>query len=115
MEVDAFAILVLSVLDARRFGGWVLAMGGMRYAFVAAYRLLPWMRRTLPPRYWRKVIAAAQGIALVAAASDLLPRMVALIGLLGALAMLVESFGRDIAWLHRQRHAVPELPVLVRR
>jgi phosphatidylglycerophosphate synthase len=111
MEVDAFLILVLSVFLAPRFGGWVLAMGLMRYAFVAAYRVLPWMRRTLPPRFWGKVVATAAGIALVAAASGVLPRPVALAGLLVALALLVESFGRSVLWLWRRRHAVSEVPV----
>ena len=111
MEVDAFLILVLSVFDAPSFGGWVLAMGLMRYAFVAAYRLLPWMRRPLPPRYWGKVVASAQGVTLVAAASGVLPRTVALVGLLGALALLVESFGRSVVWLWQRRHAMSEVPV----
>jgi phosphatidylglycerophosphate synthase len=111
MEVDAFLILVLSIFDAPRFGGWVLAMGLMRYAFVAAYRLLPWMRRPLPTRYWGKVVASAQGIALVAAASGVLPRTVALAGLLGAFALLVQSFGQSVLWLWQRRHAASEVPV----
>ena len=36
MEVDAFLLLVLSVYVARPLGGWVLAIGAMRYAYVAA-------------------------------------------------------------------------------
>ena len=61
-EVDAFLILVLSVYVARSAGAWVLAIGAARYAFLAAGWLLPWMREPLPPRYWRKVVAATQGI-----------------------------------------------------
>jgi phosphatidylglycerophosphate synthase len=111
MEVDAFLILVLSVFDAPRFGAWVLAMGLMRYAFVAAYRLLPWMRRPLPARYWGKVVASAQGVTLVAAASGVLPGPVALAGLVGALALLVQSFGQSVLWLWHRRYAVSEVPV----
>ena len=111
MEVDAFLILVLSIFDAPRFGAWVVAMGLMRYAFVAAYRLLPWMRRPLPPRYWGKVVASVQGVALVAAASGVLPRPVALAGLLVALALLVQSFGQSVRWLWHRRHASSEVPV----
>ena len=48
MEVDAFLILVLSVYDSRAFGAWVLAIGLMRYAFVAAGRPLPWLRGRCP-------------------------------------------------------------------
>ncbi|MGH2783102.1 MAG: CDP-alcohol phosphatidyltransferase family protein, partial [Thermoleophilaceae bacterium] len=60
-EVDAFLILVLSVYVARSTGAWVLAIGAARYAFFAAGWLLPWMRESLPLRYWRKVVAATQG------------------------------------------------------
>ena len=69
-EVDAFLILVLSVYVARSAGAWVLAIGAARYAFLAAGWLLPWMREPLPPRYWRKVVAATQGIVLTIAAAD---------------------------------------------
>ena len=62
MEVDAFLILVLSVCVAPQVGLWVLAIGAMRYVYVAASWLLPWLRARLFPRYWRKVVAAVQGI-----------------------------------------------------
>ncbi|RKR75251.1 CDP-alcohol phosphatidyltransferase family protein [Frondihabitans australicus] len=102
MEVDAFLLLVLSVDVARDLGPWVLAIGLMRYAFVAASWLLPWMGAPLPFRYWRKVAAAAQGVALAVAASRLLPGLdVVLVAL--ALSLLVESFGRDVLWLARRR------------
>ena len=71
-EVDAFLILILSVYVARSAGVWVLAIGAARYAFLAAGWLLPWMREPLPPRYWRKVVAATQGIVLTVAAAGIL-------------------------------------------
>lgn len=98
MEVDAFLLLVLSAYVAQILGPWVLAIGLMRYVFVAAGWMLPWLRLQLPPRYWRKVVTAVQGIALALAASGLIPELAAvLVGV--ALAMLVESFGRDVLWL----------------
>jgi phosphatidylglycerophosphate synthase len=98
MEVDAFLLLVLSVYVSRDFGAWVLAIGLMRYAFVAAGFILPWLRGPLPFRYWRKVVTAAQGIALTFAATGWLPVLgVVLVAV--ALALLVESFGRDVIWL----------------
>ncbi|MGR6320513.1 CDP-alcohol phosphatidyltransferase family protein [Micromonospora soli] len=105
MEVDAFLILVLSVHLAPSVGGWVLAIGGMRYAFVAASWVLPWMRQGLPPRYWRKVVAAAQGVVLAVAAGLALPPVATTALVAGALALLVESFGHDVAWLWRHRPA----------
>jgi phosphatidylglycerophosphate synthase len=99
MEVDAFLILVLSVDVARSLGFWVVAIGAMRYAFGAASWVLPWLRGRLPSRYWRKVVAAIQGVILVAAVSGVPPRPVS-IGLVAtALALLIESFGRDVRWL----------------
>ncbi|HEY4225614.1 MAG TPA: CDP-alcohol phosphatidyltransferase family protein [Pseudolysinimonas sp.] len=103
MEVDAFLILVLSVYDARSLGWWVPALGLMRYAFVAAGWLLPWMRAQLPFRYWRKVVAAFCGIALTVAAAGFLPAMASALIVGAALALLVESFGRDVIRLVQTR------------
>lgn len=110
MEIDAFLLLVLSVLVAPWAGGWVVAIGAMRYAFVAAGWLLPWLRAPLPPRYWRKVVAATQGVVLAVAVSDLLPRPITISALVVALAMLVESFGHDVAWLWRHRPTRTAVP-----
>jgi phosphatidylglycerophosphate synthase len=96
MEVDAFLILVLSVYVARMIGPWVLAIGLMRYAYVAARWMLPWLRRPVPPRYWNKVVAATQGVTLTAVASGLFPTPVSVAALAIALALLIESFGREI-------------------
>ncbi len=104
-EVDAFLILVLSVYVARSTGVWVLAIGAARYAFLAAGWVLPWMREQLPPRYWRKVVAATQGIVLTIAAADVLPPALTQAALVAALALLAESFGRDVWWLWSHRHA----------
>jgi len=74
-EVDAFLILALSVYVAPAFGAWVLAIGAARYLFLAASGCLPWMRAPLPPRRWRRIVAAAQGIVLTVAAAEVLPRV----------------------------------------
>jgi phosphatidylglycerophosphate synthase len=103
LEVDAFLILVLSVTVARSVGWWVLAIGAMRYAFVVAGWLLPWLRRPLPPRYWRKVVAATQGVVLVVATSGVLPPPGNVLAVAAALALLAESFGRDVGWLWPRR------------
>lgn len=107
MEVDAFAILVLSIYVARSMDAWVLAIGAMRYAFVAAGWCLRWMRRPLPPRLWRKVVAATQGIVLVFASTGVLPAPAVTAATAAALALLVESFGRDILWLWHHRVMQP--------
>src|SRR4029079_17222115 len=87
-EVDAFLILALSVYAAPTYGMWVLAIGAARYAFLAGEWLLPWMRAPLPPRRWRKVVAAAQGIVLTVAAADVLPMALTQALLAAALVLL---------------------------
>ncbi|MDW6065781.1 CDP-alcohol phosphatidyltransferase family protein [Streptomyces sp. FXJ1.4098] len=103
MEVDAFLILVLSVYVATSLGPWVLTIGAMRYAFVAAARGLPWLNEPLPVNTARKAVAALQGIALLVAASELLPHVASLAVVLVALALLIWSFARDIRWLWQTR------------
>lgn len=104
-EVDAFLILLLSVYVARSFGGWVLAIGAARYLFAVAGWGMPWLRGQLPPRYWRKVVAATQGIVLTFVAADIASRSVTYAALAVALVLLAESFGRDARWLSRHRRA----------
>jgi phosphatidylglycerophosphate synthase len=104
-EVDAFLILVLSVYVARSVGAWVLAIGAARYAFLVAGWVAPWMRESLPPRYWRKFVAATQGIVLTVAAANALPSTVTKVALIGALILLAESFGRDVGRLWGRRRS----------
>ncbi|MFJ3231770.1 CDP-alcohol phosphatidyltransferase family protein [Streptomyces sp. NPDC086787] len=111
MEVDAFLILVLSVYVAMDLGPWVLLIGAMRYGFVAAARVAPWLNAPLPPSFARKTVAALQGICLLVAGSGLLPHTANLA--VGALALgsLLWSFGRDVLWLWRtSRRVVEETP-----
>ncbi|MDN3025285.1 CDP-alcohol phosphatidyltransferase family protein [Streptomyces sp. S.PB5] len=101
MEVDAFLILVLSVYVAMQHGPWVLLIGGMRYAFVAAARVWSWLNAPLPPSTARKTVAALQGVFLLLAASGFLPHTLEFAVVATALGALVWSFGRDILWLYR--------------
>ncbi len=113
MEVDAFLILVLSVYVSTQMGPWVLLIGGMRYAFVAAARVWLWLNAPLPPSTARKTVAATQGILLLLAGANLLPHT-ANIGVVAlALGTLVWSFGRDVVWLWRTSRTsrVEEVPV----
>ncbi|MBT2392286.1 CDP-alcohol phosphatidyltransferase family protein [Streptomyces sp. ISL-1] len=103
MEVDAFLILVLSIYVATSLGPWVLLIGTMRYAFVAAARVLPWLNGALPPSTARKTVAALQGIVLLVVGAGVIPIQLAFAAVLLALALLIWSFGRDIGWLWRVR------------
>lgn len=103
MEVDAFLVLVLSVHVAWSAGAWVLAIGAMRYVFGAAAWAAPWLRAGLRPSIARKAVAVVQGVALTVAAAGVVPYGVLLVA--AALALLVWSFGRDVAWLYARRRA----------
>ena len=101
MEVDSVLVLVLSVYVAVLLDPWVFVIGAMRYAFVAAGWAAPWLRSPLPTSHSAKAVAALQGIVLVVAAADVVPRFLAA-GLAGvALALLVWSFARSVTWLWR--------------
>ena len=100
-EVDAFLILLLSIAVSQDYGGWVLIIGAARYALLLAGWLIPWLAAPLPPRYWRKVVAAVQGIVLTVAASGVVDRLTGMIAVAVALLLLAESFGRNVIWLYR--------------
>lgn len=106
MEVDAFLILVLSVLVSRTFGVWVLAIGLARYVYVAGGWIWRWLRATAPARPWRKTVAAIQGITLTVAVADFLPRPLTAAVLALSLFLLTESFGRDVWWLWQRHHGL---------
>ena len=106
-EVDAFLIAALSVYVAPEYGAWVLAIGAARYVFMAGEWLLPWMRAPLPPRRWRRVVAAIQGIVLTVAAAGVLPHTLMQALLAGALVLLAASMGECAWWLWRRRRARP--------
>jgi phosphatidylglycerophosphate synthase len=111
-EVDAFLILVLAVYVAATVGAWVLLIGVARYAFLVAGWLVEWMRAPLPLRDWRKVVTATQGVVLTIAAAGVLPLTLTRAALAAALALLAESFGRDVWWLWKHRRA-PDLQTAV--
>ena len=101
MELDAFLLLVLSWYVAGQLGTWVLLIGLARYLFVAAGVVLPWLGGELETKFSGKVVAAAQGIVLVIAASQLLPAVLAQLLVAAALVALLWSFGRDVVRLWR--------------
>jgi phosphatidylglycerophosphate synthase len=87
-EVDAFLILVLSVYVARSVGWWALAIGAARYAFLIGEWRVGWMRRSLPPRPWRKFVAATQGVVLTVVAAGFFAPTVNRMLVLAALVLL---------------------------
>jgi phosphatidylglycerophosphate synthase len=103
METDAFAIAVLAVAVAKAgsVAYWVLAIGAMRYLYLAAGCLLP-VLHGLPPACAfadsrRKTIAVVQSLALLVALAPASPPGWAAATCAVALGLLVYSFSADIA------------------
>ena len=104
METDAALILVLSVLVWRhdKAGAWVLMCGLMRYVFVGAGWLLPWLAAPLRSTLRGKTIAVVQYIGLsVALAPIIMPPFSTLVAAV-TLAALSWSFAVDVMWLRRE-------------
>ena len=107
LEIDALLILILAALlwQTGRVDPWVLAIGLLRYAFVLAAWLLPWLRRPLPPSRRRQAVCVQQGITLLLC---LLPPVgTNLAGICAGVALLalLASFAADIIYLARVRGA----------
>lgn len=102
METDAALVMVLAALawQSGHLGPWVLASGLLRYAFVAAGRCWPWLRRALAPSFRRKAAAAVQMIALVVVLVPGVPPPAGTLIAAAALAFLCYSFLVDTLWLH---------------
>jgi phosphatidylglycerophosphate synthase len=117
LEVDALLLLVLALLvwRADRVAGWVLAIGLVRYLFVMAGWLLPWLRRPLPPSRRRQAVCVQQGVTLLLCL--LPPVSTALASLAAGLALsaLLASFAADIIYLARTRAPIRDIPPLDRR
>ena len=104
METDAAFILVLSALvwQHDKAGVWVLGCGLLRYAFVGAGRVLPWLAKPLRATRRGRAVAILQMLGLGVALAPIVPRpaSVAVAGI--TLAALCWSFALDVAWLWRQ-------------
>jgi phosphatidylglycerophosphate synthase len=103
LETDAALLLVLAALawQLDKVGPWVLASGLMRYAFVAAATVAPWLGRPLPPSFRRKLVCAVQiGVLVAVLAPVLAPPVTSVLAAL-AIALLLFSFAADVVWLRR--------------
>lgn len=101
VQTDAALVLVLSCAAVRSLGPWVLAVGLMWYAFVAAGQIRPALRGVLRPNRLRKVIGAYQPFALLLALAPGVPEGLGTGTVALALLTLTASFGRDVLELER--------------
>lgn len=109
-ETDAALTLVLSFAAAAALGAWTFLIGLMYYAFSAAKRFRPALRRTLPVSPGRKTIGAVQPLALLFALLPGIPAFPKTTAVLLSLTLLLFSFGRDLILLERT-HRVEEAGV----
>lgn len=105
MEVDALsgALLAIAALQSGKAGPWVLALGLMRYVFLAASLVWPWLGADLPPSQRRRVVCVIQiGALVLLLAPPVAPPVSGLIAMAATLA-LGWSFAVDVLWLRRNR------------
>ena len=107
VAADGLVLLLLSVLVwlHDKAGIWVLAIGLLQYAFLAAGRVWPALARELPPSRRRKAVCVVQGVALTACLAPPVAPGHAIVIAGVALALLTASFVVDIVWLLRDRPA----------
>jgi phosphatidylglycerophosphate synthase len=90
METDAALILVLAILAWQygKAGAWVLLSGLLRYVFVAAGWLWPWMRSPLSSTFRGKIVCVVQVVALIVAMAPMIaPPASSLVAAVGLLAL----------------------------
>lgn len=103
METDSLLILILSVLawSTGKIGAWILLAGALRYLFLAAGLVLPWLRTALPSSKRRQTVCVVQVVALFLLLVPFLPAWGANVIGAAAVASLLWSFAIDVAWLWR--------------
>ncbi|MGS2742891.1 CDP-alcohol phosphatidyltransferase family protein [Halomonas sp. LS-001] len=106
MELDALLIvlLCLGLILKTSVGPWVLLIGAMRYAFVAAGWRYPWLQKALFDSLRRKTVCVWQIAALLLALTPWTADVATQLLALSALVLLVYSFSVDTFWLYQQRH-----------
>jgi phosphatidylglycerophosphate synthase len=107
MEIDALLILALAILAWRydKAGPWVIMSGLLRYLFVAAGWLRPWLQNPLPASRRRQTICVIQIVGLTLTILPVIGRPLSLLPASVALMALCYSFLADTLWLWR--HAPP--------
>jgi phosphatidylglycerophosphate synthase len=105
LEIDALLIMALAVVAWRhdKAGAWVLLSGLMRYAFVAASWVWPWLDRPLRPSFRRQAVCVVQVGGLIVTVLPSVVRPASAIIAAGALIVLSYSFLVDVTWLARNR------------
>ncbi|RKD87099.1 CDP-alcohol phosphatidyltransferase family protein [Kushneria marisflavi] len=104
MELDAFFILMLCLMLViqGKAGAWIMAIGAMRYAFVAAARVWHWLDEELPVSYRRKTICVWQVSTLMTCLLPWVTTPWSNLALALSLLLLMISFAMDTVYLYRR-------------
>jgi phosphatidylglycerophosphate synthase len=104
MEIDALLILALAVLawQFEKAGAWVLLSGLLRYVFVAAGSIAPWLSAPLPASLRRQAVCVVQILGLTLVMVPAIPTPLSNAVAASALVALIYSFLVDILWLWRR-------------
>ena len=99
MEVDALLMLVLAILAvvSGKAGPWALALGMLRYAWVAAGQVWPGFLTPLPSSERRRICCGVAILLVIVALA--LPAPFAEAACAGALGMLIFSFAVDLRFV----------------
>ncbi len=103
METDALHVLVMSglVWQFGKAGVWIWIGGLLRYAFVAAGWLLPWLARPLRPTRRGRVVTVVYMVAVSVGLAPFVPVALSTTAIALTVMMLVWSFAVDIGRLWR--------------
>lgn len=103
MEIDALHVLVLSGLiwQYDKAGAWVWIGGLLRYGFVAASWLLPWLAQPLRPTRRARVITIVHMTTLSVGLAPFVPAAVSATAAAISVSALAWSFAVDIGRLWR--------------
>lgn len=104
LEADALLIAVLALLAWRldKAGDWVLLAGALRYAFVAAGRVAPWLRRGLPYSRRRQTVCVIQVAALLWCLAPWSTPPLSDWAAFAGVVTLSWSFAVDVRWLAKR-------------
>lgn len=107
MELDALLILglCLAVIALEKAGIWLIALGLMRYVFVAAAHFRTWLNHPLPESFRRKTVCVWQIVTLMVAILPPVSPLFASTTLATALMLLAWSFFVDVRWLYQRSYS----------
>lgn len=101
MEVDSVLALALALLALGKVGEWVLILGLMRYVWIVACMVLPWLGGSLPESFRRKTVCVVQISALIVVICPVVPANTAAGIAIVASGLLFWSFATDAVWRFR--------------